>query len=284
MRDPFKINPEQLTGVSFSGGRSSAYLLWRILEANGGLPENTKVCFANTGKEAEATLRFVRECGQRWQAPITWLEYRDDSAGFAVVDFASAARQGEPFEALIRKRRYLPNPVARLCTGQLKIRPMHKFLRHGGWTEWDQCLGIRADEPRRVARIRARGHSSESAHELLCLPLAEAGITVHDVGAFWREQDFDLELLSVNGRTLEGNCDLCFLKPPGQRLALIKMKPETARWWMRMEALDFSKTPNGTRFRIHGPSYADLARMAASQQDFFVRDDGEEPMGCFCGD
>jgi hypothetical protein len=37
-------------------------------------------------------LRFVREYGLRWQAPITWLEYRDDSIGFAVVDFARASR------------------------------------------------------------------------------------------------------------------------------------------------------------------------------------------------
>jgi 3'-phosphoadenosine 5'-phosphosulfate sulfotransferase (PAPS reductase)/FAD synthetase len=283
MRDPFKLDPDQPTGISFSGGRTSAYMLWRILEANGGLPQNTKICFANTGKEAEATLRFVRECGQRWRVPIHWLEYRNDDAGFAVVDFASAARQGEPFEALIRKRRYLPNPVARLCTGQLKIRPMNKFLRHCGWTEWDQCLGIRADEPRRVAKIRARGHSGESKHETVCLPLAEAGVTVRDVGAFWRAQDFDLELVSVHGRTLEGNCDLCFLKSRAQRLALIQAKPEAAHWWMRMEALGFSRTPNGTRFRAHGPSYADLARMAANQKNLFALDD-EEAIACFCGD
>ena len=51
-------------------------------------------------------------------------------------------------------------------------------------------------------------------------PLAEASVTVRDVSAFWQAQPFDLELLTVNGRTLEGNCDLCFLKPRGQRLAL----------------------------------------------------------------
>jgi hypothetical protein len=101
---------------------------------------------------------------------------------------------------------------------------------------------------------------------MLCLPLADAGITVQDVGAFWRGQDFDLELLNVNGRTLEGNCDLCFLKPKGQRLALIQAKPEAAHWWIRMESLDFSSKPGGARFRIHGPSYADLACIAASQQ------------------
>lgn len=42
----------------------------------------------------------------------------------------------------------------------------------------------------------------------MCMPLAEAG--VREVTAFWQAQPFDLELLTVNGRTLEGNCDLCF--------------------------------------------------------------------------
>jgi hypothetical protein len=96
MRAPFMIDPDQPTGISFSGGRSSAYMLWRILDANGGLPEHTRVCFANTGKEAEATLRFVRNCGERWRVPITWIEYRDDPTGWAVVDFATASRKGEP--------------------------------------------------------------------------------------------------------------------------------------------------------------------------------------------
>src|SRR3546814_8630433 len=55
---------------------------------------------------------------------------------------------------------------------------------------------------------------------------SDAGVTVRDVGAFWQAQAFDLDLLTVNGRTLEGNCDLCFLKPRGQRLALIKRSEE----------------------------------------------------------
>jgi 3'-phosphoadenosine 5'-phosphosulfate sulfotransferase (PAPS reductase)/FAD synthetase len=283
MRDPFRIDPEQPTGISFSGGRSSAYMLWRILDANGGLPRDTLVCFANTGTEAEATLRFVRDCATRWRVPITWIEYRDDPTGFAVVDFTSASREGEPFEALIRKRRYLPNPVTRFCTGQLKIRAIHRFLRQGGWTDWDQYLGIRADEPRRIAKIRARGNAGESARETLCLPLAEAGLTLREVAAFWRTQDFDLELLSVHGRTLAGNCDLCFLKSRGQRLSLIQARPEAAQWWIRMESLGFSSKPSGARFRIDGPSYAELARMAVSQQDLFPRDD-EEAIACFCGD
>jgi 3'-phosphoadenosine 5'-phosphosulfate sulfotransferase (PAPS reductase)/FAD synthetase len=130
MRDPFKIDPEQPTGVSFSSGRSNAYMLWRILDANGGLPENTRICFANTGKEMEVTLRFVRECDLRWQVPITWFEYRDDAAGFAVVDLARASCQGEPFKALIKKRRYLPNPIARICTAYGDLNIVNSTVQH----------------------------------------------------------------------------------------------------------------------------------------------------------
>lgn len=280
MTDTFAIHGP--TCISFSGGRTSAYMLWRILQANGGLPPETVVCFANTGKEVEATLRFVRECASQWGVPIHWLEFRNESGGFAEVSFETASREGEPFEALIHKRKYLPNPVSRICTSELKIRPMHKFVRQMGWDEWDQHIGIRADEQRRVAKIRARGHSTESTRETMCLPLAAAGITVQDVSTFWQAQPFDLELLTINGRTLEGNCDLCFLKPLAQRLNLIKAKPRSAIWWMRMEGLGLASKPSGARFRKDGPSYADLAHLAAQQRDIF--DGLDEALACFCGD
>src|SRR3546814_16044978 len=94
---------------------------------------------------------------------------------------------------------------------------------------------------------------------------SDAGVTVRDVGAFWQAQAFDLDLLTVNGRTLEGNCDLCFLKPRGQRLALIKARPAAAVWWIRMDSLNLASKPSGARFRARGPSYADRARFAADQ-------------------
>lgn len=63
--------------INFSGGRSSAYMLYHILDAHDGkLPNSAVVCFANTGKERPETLDFVKECGERWNVPITWLEYR----------------------------------------------------------------------------------------------------------------------------------------------------------------------------------------------------------------
>lgn len=290
-RDPFKIDGP--TCISFSGGRTSAYMLWRVLQSNGGLPSEAVVCFANTGKEDEATLRFVRDCGAQWGVSIVWLEYKqaeDASNRWRQVDFDTASRAGEPFEAVIRQRSYLPNPVTRFCTSELKIRVMHKWLRANwqalGWSdtsnEWDQMIGIRADEHRRVAKIRARGHSTETVKEAMLMPLADAGVTLADIDDFWRAQPFGLGLPTYNGRTLAGNCDLCFLKPAAQVQSLITEKPERAVWWARMEALALASKPSGAVFRSDRPSYAQMARMAEEQRDLF--DPNEEAIACFCGD
>jgi len=64
--------------VSFSGGRTSGYMLHEILQANGDLPSRCKVTFANTGREMPETLDFVQEVSERWAVPVTWLEYRKD--------------------------------------------------------------------------------------------------------------------------------------------------------------------------------------------------------------
>lgn len=282
MSDPFKISGP--TCISFSGGRTSAYMLWRVLQSNGGLPSEAIVCFANTGKEMEETLRFVRDCSRNWNVPITWLEYRNDERGYAVVDFDSASRNGEPFEAIIRKRNYLPNPVTRFCTVELKIQTMHKHLRAIGWNEWDEMIGIRADEQRRLAKIRSNPSGGKSGVERTA-PLADAGVTVMDVSAFWRSQPFDLELPNMNGRTMHGNCDLCFLKGASQVQSLIAEKPERAIWWAKMEslALALASKPSGALFRSDRASYAAMAANAAKQQDAFGYEK-EEGIACFCGE
>lgn len=285
MSDPFKITGP--TCISFSGGRTSAYMLWRVLQSNSGLPAEAVVCFANTGKEEEATLRFVRDCAGRWAVPIKWVEYRED--GYALTDFASASREGEPFEAMIIKNRFLPNPVVRKCTVELKIRTMHKYLKSMGWHEgdgWDQMVGIRADESRRVVKIRARP-SPETVKETMVMPLADAGVTLTDVQLFWTAQPFGLELPTVNGRTLAGNCDLCFLKPANQVRSLIAQKPERAIWWAKMEShaaahFETRNAGGSWKFRTDRPSYAAMLKNVGDQTDAFGHD--EESISCYCGE
>lgn len=276
----FKIDSP--TCISFSGGRTSAYMLWRVLQENNGLPKEAIVCFANTGKEDEATLRFVRDCGERWGVEIHWVERRFDGRDFERVTFDTASRNGEPFEALIRKRNYLPNPVSRICTLELKIRVQAKYLASLDHFEGEtytaiehlSWIGIRADEQRRAAKIADKSR----------IPLWAAGVTKETVGEFWRNQPFDLELPNMNGVTMHGNCDLCYLKGGGQLLSLIKEKPSRAIWWAKMEALALAlaSAPDGARFRKDRPGYAEMAKFAEQQADMF--DPNEEAIACFCGD
>ena len=278
--DPFRIDGP--TCISFSGGRTSAYMLWRVLQSNGGLPADAVVCFANTGKENEATLRFVRDCSEQWNVPIVWVEYRPD--GYAVVNFDTASRNGEPFEAIIRKRNYLPNPVARFCTVELKILRIADYMRSLGHDQFEVLVGIRADEPQRVANVRKNPSGGTRGVERR-MPLADAGITVTDVGAFWDQQTFTLELPTFKGKTLAGNCDLCFLKGASQVQSLIAEKPERAIWWAKMEALALASKPDGAVFRKDRPSYAQMLAFTQAQADAFgyaaaEADDGIECVGC----
>lgn len=274
MRDPFII--DEPTCISFSGGRTSAYMLWRVLQSNNGLPEEAVVCFANTGKEDEATLKFVKDCQDNWNVEIHWLEYLTEDPKFKRVDYESASRNGEPFEDLIRKRTYLPNPVTRFCTIELKIRTIHKYLKSLGWEDHNEnCdwVGIRADEMRRARKMLPER-----------TPLVAAGITVYDVNDFWSKQPFNLELTTYKGKTLAGNCDLCFLKPANQVATLIAEKPERGIWWAKMESLakEIASKPSGAVFRADRPSYASMIQFSEDQMKMF--DPNEEGISCFCGD
>ena len=70
MNNPYKFN--EPIHIAFSGGRSSAFMLKKIIDA--GLPNGSQVVFCNTGKEMEETLEFVRDCSINWNVPIVWLE------------------------------------------------------------------------------------------------------------------------------------------------------------------------------------------------------------------
>lgn len=282
MIDPFKINGPAC--ISVSGGRTSGYLLWRVLQSHcGTLPADVVACFANTGKEEPATLQFVHDMETHWGVKIHWLEFKpapEPVGRWHEVAFETASREGEPFAALCRQKNYLPNPVTRFCTIELKIRPIARFLRSHGFEgtmddlENASVIGIRADEPRRVAKIKDRSR----------LPLATAGVGATEVGEFWKAQPFDLQLPNIGGRTMHGNCDLCFLKPAKQVFSLIVEKPQRAVWWASMEAMAMAMASkqSGAVFRSDRPSYAQMASFAADQGDMFNKD--EEAIACFCGD
>jgi len=222
--------PAGNVAIAFSGGRTSAYMLRQILDANGELPDRAVVTFQNTGREMPQTLDFVAEVGRRWGVPIVWLEYLPGAPHFQIVGHNSAARNGEPFDALIDKKQYLPNQQTRFCTIELKIRTAKRYLVSLGWKRWVNATGIRADEPNRLNKPAPKDRWTTWT------PLADAGVGRHHVTAFWADQPFDLELPNVKGNCWLGNCDGCFLKSEAHVAAFSREYPKRAAWWEAAEA------------------------------------------------
>lgn len=266
-RDPYRVPGPAV--VSVSGGRTSGMMLRGVLDAYGGtLPADVHAIFTNTGEEHPDTLDFVREMSTRWGVEILWLEY-DPTApeSYARVDYDTAARDGEPFAALVRAKRYLPNAVTRFCTQELKLAPMRRWMQARYGDDWTNVVGLRFDEPDRVSKLRAR----DAAWDVAC-PLYDAGATKADVLTWWRGQPFDLA-------TPEhlGNCVGCFLKRRSARLAGARDVPEV---WERWAALE---TEIGGRFLKRESYAAQLARVRLPVLPFEVEEEDEAPpLPCDC--
>ena len=240
------VLPQGNVQISFSGGRTSGFMLYKILEANNGLPDRAKVIFTNTGREMEQTLDFVQECSHRWNVNIVWLEYDniDNKNSFKIVNHNSANRDGEPFKKLISKYGRLPNALQRFCTGILKIDTSTKYLRSLNWKKWSNCLGIRSDEKHRAKKGYRKGFYP-------FYPLVENEDNIFAINKFWNTQKFKLNLPVIKGKTLMGNCDGCFLKSESHLATLFREYPDKAKWWIEMEKLtgkQFNRDRNLSNF------------------------------------
>ena len=263
--NPYHVKEtEEGAVISFSGGRSSAYMLYHILKAhNFKLPDYIKVIFANTGKEMPQTLDFVRDVALNWNIEIVWLEYAGKKK-FKKVCYDTASRNGEPFTQLIDDKNYLPNMMARFCTSELKILTIERFI---GTADYTHIVGIRGDEPRRAAKIKGKDNHS--------VPLFDAQVTENDVKVFWQNQSFDLAMPPAGVNTLS-NCDLCFLKGYSIKQSIIEHDKSIANWWIEQE------NKINSRFRFDQPSYEKMKIIATDQKQLF--DIADDSIACFCGD
>lgn len=269
------ILPEGNVQISFSGGRTSAYMLHQILEANNGLPGNTVVCFQNTGREMPETLDFVQECSERWSVPIVWLEYDITSEGknyFKVVSHNQASRNGEPFDKLINKYGRLPSARMRFCTGVLKIQTGQKYFKSLGWEKWYNAIGIRADEANRIKQ-------DPKSKVTNLHPLADANKSKFDVAAFWKSQPFDLRLPLINGKTIKGNCDFCFLKSEASLAMMMKEHPDMAQWWIDAEKRTGKRFERRRSLKNFQEFVNNQQDWVFDQQGYFCQEDGGECTG-----
>ncbi len=193
---------------------------------------------------------------------------------YAIVNYATASRNKEPYQAALEAREeyrrnvkgldgVLPCPSQRICTGELKIKTMFRYCRDvWGITkgnEYNVALALRADEQNRIDSARERDVEAGEPY----FPMDDADIKAADVVAFWKEQPFALGM-----KAYEGNCRLCFMKKAHAVGTLIRQRPGDADWWINWEER------TGDHFRRDRDSYAAMKWQAEHQLLMF--DEPEE--------
>lgn len=268
--------------MSFSGGRTSAFMCKLILEHPKYKHYKKLFVFANTGKEREETLCFVDKCDKEFDLNLVWVEAdisptKGEGTNFRVVDFEKASRNGEPFEQL-NKKFGLPSKLWRHCTRDLKEVPIHKYAKSIFGKDYLTAIGIRADEKHRL------GSDPKKIY-----PLAEIGIDEKIVRSFWDRQTFDLEL-----KDYQGNCDLCFLKSTRKKLTIISENPSVADWWNEQE-LKYQNEKQSKFDVYRDNSIIDLVELAKQpfrkaldkhevdlQQQYLFEPEMDLEFDCFC--
>jgi hypothetical protein len=198
------------------------------------------VTFANSGLEHPKTLDFVHNCDVHFGFNTVWLEAVVHDGRVAsthkVVNYATAARKGEPFEAVIQKYG-IPNTAFPYCTRELKINPMNSYLRSLGldYKTTPTAIGIREDEKRRVSK--AAGVTQ------IYYPLIDVWPTDKaEILDWWSKQSFNLGI-----DEFEGNCQGCYKKSFKKHFMQIDRDASIYDFHRRMEQ----------QYRSYGPQIGD---------------------------
>ena len=217
---------KQTLFVSFSGGRTSAYMCWWLLN-NKADEYDFIFVFANTGQEHEETLIFVDRCDKAFGLNLVWVEavvHHDDrkSCTHKIVNFNTADREGVVFEEVIKKYG-IPNMDFLHCTRELKLNPMRSYKQSIGFGRLHRmAIGIRVDEIDRM--------SPRADIDGLVYPLIKANKTKPEIIHWWKEQDLNLNISEEYG-----NCVTCWKKSNRKLYTIAKNNPKSFSWNQTME-------------------------------------------------
>lgn len=183
--------------VSFSGGRTSAYLV-HLMEQKRKQGEDIHYVFMDTGAEHPKTYDFVRNIINEWGIPVTCLRVKINPRlgkgnGFSVVSANDIWCDLKPWKDMLSKYG-VPYTGGMFCTDRMKLGPFKKYcdekFGRGNYETW---LGIRADEQRRLKEKEGIRFLAEISD-----------FDKQDILDWWSNQDFDLGV-----DEWLGNCVFC---------------------------------------------------------------------------
>lgn len=247
--------------VSFSGGRTSAYMA-RKIQLNP-IAEKQHFVFMNTGAEHEETLDFVNKCDKEFGLNLVWLEAdispeKGKGTKHKIVSYETASRKSEPFYAMVKKYG-VPNKSYPHCNRELKLQVFNSWMAENCPSAY-RAIGIRVDEIDRMA-------ANMDAMKII-YPLIRWSVNKGDVLGWWSRQSFDLNIPEHYG-----NCITCWKKSDKKLLTIALNDPKQFDHFKKMEliASDLgSNAPNnsGVFFRKHR-STKDILKEARSDFEQF---------------
>ncbi|HED5888888.1 TPA: phage N-6-adenine-methyltransferase [Salmonella enterica] len=186
--------------VSFSGGRTSAYLV-HLMEQRRAAGESVFYTFMDTGAEHPKTYEFIRNVVEHWNIPLVCLRVVINpelgaANSYRVVDISEIGPDLQPWRDICSKygTPYFGGP---LCTRAMKTEVFQRYCADMfGKNSYVTWLGIRADEPRRLKERPGVRYLAEIS-----------SFEKSDVLEWWSGQPFDLQIPEHLG-----NCVFCIKK------------------------------------------------------------------------
>ncbi|ELT9943631.1 phosphoadenosine phosphosulfate reductase family protein, partial [Escherichia coli] len=142
--------------VSFSGGRTSAYLLW-LMEQKRQAGEDVHYVFMDTGAEHPKTYEFIRNIVSNWKIDLHCLRVIPNpemgkASSYEEIGVNDIGPDLIPWKRMLNKYGH-PYIGGAFCTDRMKSVPFTKYCQEkfgkGNYITW---LGIRTDEPNRLKR------------------------------------------------------------------------------------------------------------------------------------
>lgn len=225
--------------MSFSGGRTSAYLVYLMEQKRRDEGWDVHYVFMDTGAEHPMTYRFVREVVKFWDVPLVVLRAKINpelGQGVGYEEFSPADIQTHRMPVLtpfidMAKKYGTPYIGGAFCTDRLKLQPFKKYCEdrfgRGKYTTW---IGIRADEPRRLKEREGMRYLAELSD-----------FDKQDVVSWWGCQSFDLQIDEHLG-----NCMFC-IKKSTPKLGMATKEESGGMKVFKREVIDSKNTRDGHR-------------------------------------
>lgn len=223
-----KIDNSKVQVVSFSGGRTSAYMVYLIeqMRKSGEWTSPTEYIFMDTGAEHPETYEFIKKCVDHFGIELTCLRGNFEQpigkgSDYQVLDISECNHDmiNGPM-AQILKKYGTPTVMGAWCTSRMKEETHDKYCNDvfgaGNYVTW---LGIRADEQSRL-KIGKRPDLRYMAEI--------SDFEKEDVLDFWSGMQFDLKI-----EEHLGNCVFCIKKSINKIALAARDEPELAAQWMQ---------------------------------------------------